>query len=43
MIEGVVTMVDRMGLHVIAEGVERPEQRDLLLSIGVPRPRASST
>jgi diguanylate cyclase (GGDEF)-like protein len=34
-IEGVVAMVDRMGLHVVAEGVERPDQRDLLVSLGV--------
>jgi diguanylate cyclase (GGDEF)-like protein len=34
-IEAVVTMVDRMGLRGIAEGVERPEQRDLLISMGV--------
>ncbi len=34
-IEGVVAMADRIGLRVIAEGVERPEQRALLLSMGV--------
>ncbi|OIQ82402.1 cyclic di-GMP phosphodiesterase Gmr [mine drainage metagenome] len=33
--EGISTMVTRMGLRAIAEGVERPEQRDLLMSIGV--------
>ncbi|MHB1490582.1 MAG: EAL domain-containing protein, partial [Cellulomonas sp.] len=33
--EGIATMVTRMGLRAIAEGVERPEQRDLLMSIGV--------
>ncbi|MHB1011007.1 MAG: putative bifunctional diguanylate cyclase/phosphodiesterase [Propionibacteriaceae bacterium] len=33
--EGIATMVTRMGLRAIAEGVERPEQRDLLISMGV--------
>jgi EAL domain-containing protein (putative c-di-GMP-specific phosphodiesterase class I) len=36
-IEGIMTMVDRLGLQVIAEGVESPEQRDLLMSLGVYR------
>ncbi|HUX69609.1 MAG TPA: EAL domain-containing protein, partial [Cellulomonadaceae bacterium] len=33
--EAIATMATRMGLRAIAEGVERPEQRDLLVSIGV--------
>jgi diguanylate cyclase (GGDEF)-like protein len=33
--EAIATMVARMGLRAIAEGVERPEQRDLLVSVGV--------
>jgi diguanylate cyclase (GGDEF)-like protein len=33
--EAIVTMVARLGLRTIAEGVERPEQRDLLLAMGV--------
>ncbi len=33
--EAIVTMVARMGLRTIAEGVERPEQRDLLMALGV--------
>ena len=34
-VEAIAAMVQRMGLHVIAEGVELPEQRDLLLTMGV--------
>jgi EAL domain-containing protein (putative c-di-GMP-specific phosphodiesterase class I) len=34
-IEAVVTMAARMGLHVIAEGVEHPDQRDVLVSLAV--------
>ncbi len=34
-IEAIVAMVARMGLRTIAEGVERPEQHDLLLALGV--------
>lgn len=33
--EAIATMVARMGLRAIAEGVERPEQRDVLVSMGV--------
>ena len=33
--EAIGTMVTRMGLRTIAEGVERPEQHDLLATLGV--------
>jgi predicted signal transduction protein with EAL and GGDEF domain len=34
-IEGIVTIADRLGVKVVAVGVESPEQRDLLMSMGV--------
>ncbi|MEU3841089.1 EAL domain-containing protein [Streptomyces sp. NPDC028635] len=34
LVEGIVHLADKLGLQVIAEGIEEPEQRDLLAGIG---------
>ncbi|HCN73004.1 MAG TPA: hypothetical protein DIS96_15360, partial [Pusillimonas sp.] len=33
-VEAVVTLANKLGLRVVAEGVETPEQRDLLMELG---------
>ncbi|MQS14966.1 EAL domain-containing protein [Streptomyces kaniharaensis] len=36
LVEGIVRIADTLGVQVIAEGIEQPEQRDLLAAMGCP-------
>jgi diguanylate cyclase (GGDEF)-like protein len=36
LVEGIVRLADTLGLEVVAEGIERPADRDLLAAIGCP-------
>jgi diguanylate cyclase (GGDEF)-like protein len=36
MLEGILGLADKLGLHVIAEGIEAPAQLDLLRTLGCP-------
>ncbi|MFJ2577493.1 EAL domain-containing protein [Kitasatospora aureofaciens] len=36
LVEGIARIADTLGVQVIAEGIEHPEQRDLLAAMGCP-------